>query len=227
VSDIKITAELRTEFGKGAARRLRRADKVPAVLYGHGTDPLHLSLPGHDTMLALKTRNVLITLDIDGRDNELALPRHVQRDPLKGSIEHVDLLLVRRGEKVVVDVRIVLVGEAAPETLVNLENPTVAVEAEATRIPDRIEVSVDGAQAGTQIHARDLVLPPGATLDAAEDLLVVNVTMAPTAEELEAEGAGEVEEAPEAPEAVPEAAEEAAPEAASPADADQAPAEQG
>jgi large subunit ribosomal protein L25 len=224
VSDIKITAELRTEFGKGAARRLRRADKVPAVLYGHGTDPLHLSLPGHDTMLALKTRNVLITLDIDGKDNELALPRHVQRDPLKGSIEHVDLLLVRRGEKVVVEIRIVVVGEAAPETLVNLENPTVAVEAEATDLPERIEVSVDGAAAGTQIHARDLVLPPGATLDADEDLLVVNVTMAPTAEELEAEGAGEVEEA--AAEAAPEAAEEVAPAPESPAAADgQAPAE--
>jgi large subunit ribosomal protein L25 len=226
VSDIKIVAELRTEFGKGAARRLRRADKVPAVLYGHGTDPLHLSLPGHDTMLALKTRNVLITLDIDGRDNELALPRHVQRDPLKGSIEHVDLLLVRRGEKVVVEVQIVLVGEAAPETLVNLENPTVAVEAEATHLPDRIEVSIEGAEAGTQIHARDLVLPAGTTLAADEDLLVVNVSMAPTAEELEAEGAGEVEEAAEA---APEAAEPEAEAAAAPATpaADEASADQG
>jgi large subunit ribosomal protein L25 len=225
VSDVKITAELRTEFGKGAARRLRRAGKVPAVLYGHGTDPLHVSLPGHDTMLALKTRNVLITLDIDGRDNELALPRHVQRDPLKGSIEHVDLLLVQRGEKVVVDVRIVVVGEAAPETLVNLENPTVAVEAEATQLPERIEVSIEGAAAGTQIHARDLVLPPGSTLDADEDLLIVNVTVAPTAEELEAEGAGEVEEAAEV---APEAAEEAAaPPAPAPAAADETPAEPG
>ena len=223
MSDVKITAELRNEFGKGAARRLRRAGKVPAVLYGHGTDPLHLSLPGHDTMLALKTRNVLITLDIDGKDNELALPRHVQRHPLKGIIEHVDLLLVRRGEKVVVDVRIALVGEAAPETLVNLENPTVAVEAEATHIPDRIEVSIEGAEAGTQIHAKDLLLPPGATLDADEDLLVVNVTMAPTAEELEAEGAGEVEEvAAEA--AAPEAAEEAAAAEAPAAPAEETPA---
>jgi large subunit ribosomal protein L25 len=225
VSDVKITAELRTEFGKGAARRLRRAGKVPAVLYGHGTDPLHVSLPGHDTMLALKTRNVLITLDIDGRDNELALPRHVQRDPLKGSIEHVDLLLVQRGEKVVVDVRIVVVGEAAPETLVNLENPTVAVEAEATQLPERIEVSIEGAAAGTRIHARDLVLPSGSTLDADEDLLIVNVTVAPTAEELEAEGAGEVEEAAEvAPEAAEEAAAQPAP---PPAAADETPAEQG
>jgi large subunit ribosomal protein L25 len=223
VSDIKITAELRTEFGKGAARRLRRAEKVPAVLYGHGTDPLHLSLPGHDTMLALKTRNVLITLDIDGRDNELALPRHVQRDPLKGTIEHVDLLLVRRGEKVVVDVQIVLVGEAAAETLVNLESPTVAVEAEATHLPERIEVSIEGAEAGTQIPARDLVLPQGATLAADEDLLVVNVSMAPTAEELEAEGAGEVEEAPEVAPEAPE--EEPAAPAAAPA-AEETPAEQ-
>jgi large subunit ribosomal protein L25 len=223
VSDIKITAELRTEFGKGAARRLRRVEKVPAVLYGHGTDPLHLSLPGHDTMLALKTRNVLITLDIDGRDNELALPRHVQRDPLKGTIEHVDLLLVKRGEKVVVDVQIVLVGEAAAETLVNLESPTVAVEAEATHLPERIEVSIEGAEAGTQIPARDLVLPQGATLAADEDLLVVNVSMAPTAEELEAEGAGEVEEAPEVAPEAPE--EELAPPAAAPA-AEETPAEQ-
>jgi large subunit ribosomal protein L25 len=223
VSDVKITAELRTEFGKGAARRLRRADKVPAVLYGHGTDPLHLSLPGHDTMLALKTRNVLITLDIDGRDNELALPRHVQRHPLKGNIEHVDLLLVKRGEKVVVEVRIVLVGEPAAETLVNLENPTVAVEAEATHLPERIEVSIEGAEAGTQIHASDLVLPPGSTLDADADLLVVNVSMAPTAEELEAEGAGEVEEVPEVAAEVPE--EELVPPAAAPA-AEETPTEQ-
>jgi large subunit ribosomal protein L25 len=202
VSDVKIAAELRTEFGKGAARRIRRADKVPAVLYGHGTDPLHLTLPGHDTMLALKTRNVLITLDIDGRDNELALPKHVQRDPIKGHIEHVDLILVRRGEKVTVDVPVIVVGEAAPETLVNLENPTIALQAEATNLPVGIEVSIEGLLAGTQIHAKDLLLPQGSTLAADEDLLVVNVTVAPTAEELEVEGAGEVEEA--APEAAPE-----------------------
>jgi large subunit ribosomal protein L25 len=217
VSDVKIAAELRTEFGKGAARRIRRADKVPAVLYGHGTDPLHLTLPGHDTMLALKTRNVLITLDIDGRDNELALPKHVQRDPIKGHIEHVDLILVRRGEKVTVDVPVIVVGEAAPETLVNLENPTIALQAEATNLPVGIEVSIEGLLAGTQIHARDLVLPQGSTLAADEDLLVVNVTVAPTAEELEVEGAGEVEEA--APEAAPEegaeeVSDEGAPEAA-------------
>jgi large subunit ribosomal protein L25 len=217
VSDVKIAAELRTEFGKGPARRIRRANKVPAVLYGHGTDPLHLTLPGHDTMLALKTRNVLITLDIDGRDNELALPKHVQRDPIKGHIEHVDLILVRRGEKVTVDVPVIVAGEAAPETLVNLENPTIALQAEATNLPVGIEVSIEGLLAGTQIHAKDLVLPRGSTLAADEDLLVVNVTVAPTAEELEVEGAGEVEEA--APEAAPEegaeeVSDEGAPEAA-------------
>ena len=217
MSDVKIAAELRTEFGKGAARRIRRADKVPAVLYGHGTDPLHLTLPGHDTMLALKTRNVLITLDIDGRDNEMALAKHVQRDPIKGHIEHVDLILVRRGEKVTVDVPVIVVGEAAPETLVNLENPTIALQAEATHLPVGIEISVEGLLAGTQIHAKDLVLPRGSTLAADEDLLVVNVTVAPTAEELEVEGAGEVEEAeaeaaPE--EGAEEVAEEGAPEAA-------------
>jgi large subunit ribosomal protein L25 len=217
VSDVKIAAELRTEFGKGPARRIRRADKVPAVLYGHGTDPLHLTLPGHDTMLALKTRNVLITLDIDGRDNELALPKHVQRDPIKGHIEHVDLILVRRGEKVTVDVPVIVVGEAAPETLVNLENPTIALQAEATHLPVGIEVSGEGLLAGTQIHAKDLVLPEGSTLAADEELLVVNVTVAPTAEELEVEGAGEIEEA--AAEAAPEegaeeVSDEGAPEAA-------------
>ena len=217
MSDVKIAAELRTEFGKGAARRIRRADKAPAVLYGHGTDPLHLTLPGHDTMLALKTRNVLITLDIDGRDNELALPKHVQRDPIKGHIEHVDLILVRRGEKVTVDVPVIVVGEATPETLVNLENPTIALQAEATHLPVGIEVSVEGLLAGTQIHAKDLALPRGSTLAADEDLLVVNVTVAPTAEELEVEGAGEIEEAAAeaaAEEGAEEVAEEGAPEAA-------------
>ena len=209
MSDVKIAAELRTEFGKGAARRLRRADKVPAVLYGHGTDPVHLALPGHDAMLALKTANVLITLDIEGRGSELALPKHVQRDPLKGFIEHVDLLLVKRGEKVTVEVAVHVTGDAAPGTLVNLDQPTVAIEAEATHLPENIEVSVEGLAEGTQILAKDLTLARGSSLAGDPDQLVVNITAAPTAEQLE----GEVEEAPvaegEATEAAADEADEA------------------
>jgi large subunit ribosomal protein L25 len=204
VSDVKIAAELRTEFGKGAARRTRRAAKVPAVLYGHGTDPVHLALPGHDTMLALKTANVLLTIDFDGR-SELALPRHVQRDPLKGTIEHVDLLLVKRGEKVTVEVSVQLVGDAVAGSMVSLESPTISVEAEATNLPEKIEVSIEGLPEGTLIHAKDVVLPAGTTLIADADLLIVNISTAPTAAELE----GEVVEAVEG-EAVEGAVAEAA-----------------
>jgi large subunit ribosomal protein L25 len=186
VPEVKITAELRTEFGKGAARRIRRASKVPAVLYGHGMDPVHISLPGHDTMLALKTANVLLAVDINGR-TELALPKHVQRDPIKGFIEHVDLILVRRGEKVVVDVPVVITGEAGPDTLVVQERATLSVEAEATHIPSQVEVSIEGASVGTQIHAKDITLPSGAVLHDDPETLVVNVSGAPTAAEVEAE----------------------------------------
>jgi large subunit ribosomal protein L25 len=185
-SEVKIQAEARTEFGKGAARRIRRSDKVPAVLYGHGSAPIHITLPGHDLMLALKTANALLSIEIDG-DSQLALPKQVQRDPIKGFIEHADLLIVRRGEKVTVEIPIVVVGEAAPETLVTIDHNTVAVEAEATAIPQSIEVNVDGLEVGTQIHAGDLVLPDGATLSIDPAALVVNVTAATTAEQLEAE----------------------------------------
>ncbi|SDU50037.1 50S ribosomal protein L25/general stress protein Ctc [Jiangella alkaliphila] len=211
MSDVKIAAELRTEFGKGAARRLRRAAKVPAVLYGHGTDPVHLALPGHDTMLALKTANVLLTLDIEGRGSELALPKHVQRDPLKGFIEHVDLLLVKRGEKVTVEVAVHVTGEAAPGTLVNLDQPTVSIEAEATHLPESIEVSIEGLAEGTQILAKDLVLARGSSLAGDPEQLVVNVTAAPTAEQLEgeAEETAAEGEAPEGEAAAAEASTEA------------------
>lgn len=178
MSDVKIAAELRTEFGKGAARRLRRADKVPAVLYGHGTDPVHLALPGHDTMLALKNPNALLTLDIAGGGNELALPKHVQRDPLKGFIEHVDLLLVRRGEKVTVDIPVVLEGDPISGSMVSLENTTISIEAEATHLPESVHVSIEGLDIGTQIHASDLKLPSGSVLVADPELLVVNITAA-------------------------------------------------
>ena len=186
MSEVRITAESRTEFGKGAARRIRRDKKVPAVLYGHGTDPRHISLPGHELMLALKTSNVLLTLDIDGKD-ELALPKDIQRDPIKGFLEHVDLVVVRRGEKVTVEIGVHLVGEAAPDTFVTTDLNSLSVEAEATNIPTGVDVSIEGLQVGAQIHAKDVTLPDGVTLVTDPEALVVNVTAATTAEEVEAE----------------------------------------
>jgi large subunit ribosomal protein L25 len=187
VAEVKIQAESRTEFGKGAARRIRRDSKVPAVLYGHGTDPVHITLPGHDTMLALKTANALLLIEVEGSESLLALPKQVQRDPIKGFIEHVDLVIVKRGEKVQVDIAVHLEGEAVSETLVVLENASILVEAEATHIPDGVTVSIEGLDAGAQIHASDLKLPAGTTLAVEPDTLIVNVTAAATAEQLDAE----------------------------------------
>ena len=206
MSESNIQAEPRTEFGKGAARRIRRADKVPAVLYGHGSDPIHVTLPGHDTMLALKHggANALLTLTVDGKE-QLALPKQVQRDPVKGFLEHIDLLIVKKGEKVTVDVPVHLEGEPAPDALVVTEHATVTVEAEATHIPETIVVSIEGAAVGSQILVKDLQVPGGVTVLGDEETLVVNVTHAPTAEELEAEReeaeaeAGIEREEPEAP----------------------------
>ena len=188
MSETKIQAEPRTEFGKGAARRIRREDKVPAVLYGHGTDPVHITLPGHDTMMALKHggANALLSIEVEGK-SQLALPKQVQRDPIKGFLEHLDLIVVRKGEKVVVDVPVHVVGEAASDALVVTEHPSISIEAEATHIPEAIEVSVEGAEVGTQITVADLQLPAGATAQAEDDTLVVNVTHAPTAAEIEEE----------------------------------------
>jgi large subunit ribosomal protein L25 len=186
MAEIKIAAEARTEFGKGAARRIRREDKVPAVLYGHGSDPVHVTLPGHQLMLALKNSNALLTIDL-GSDQHLAIPKQVQRDPLKGFIEHADLLIVRKGEKVTVDVKINVVGDAISGNLVVLENASVSVEAEATHIPESFEVSVEGLAAGAQIHASDLELPRGSELAVDADLLIVNITAAPTEAQLESE----------------------------------------
>ncbi|GAA1617317.1 50S ribosomal protein L25/general stress protein Ctc [Kribbella sancticallisti] len=187
MAEVKIHAESRTEFGKGAARRIRRDHKVPAVLYGHGTDPVHITLPGHDTMLALKTANALLLIEVEGSESLLALPKQVQRDPIKNTIEHVDLVIVKRGEKVQVDIAVHLEGDAVSETLVVLEHPTVLVEAEATHIPDGVTVSVEGLDAGAQIHASDLKLPAGTTLAIEPDTLIVNVTAAQTAEQADAE----------------------------------------
>ncbi|GAA3640314.1 50S ribosomal protein L25/general stress protein Ctc [Microlunatus ginsengisoli] len=184
--EVKLTAELRTEFGKGAARRIRRADKIPAVLYGHGTDPVHITLPGHETLLALRVANALLSIDVDG-SAQLALPKQVQRDPLKHTIEHVDLVIVRRGEKVTVDVPLSVQGEAASDTLVVVDQTSIAIEAEATAIPQEIVVSVEDLPAGTQILAGDLQLPTGASLAIDADTLIVNVSAAQSAEALEAE----------------------------------------
>jgi large subunit ribosomal protein L25 len=187
VPEVKLTAELRTEFGKGAARRIRRAHKVPAVLYGHGTAPIHISLPGHETLLALRTANALLSIEVNG-SSQLALPKQVQRDPLKHTIEHVDLVIVRRGEKVTVDVRVHVEGEAAPDTLIVVDHNSVPVEAEATHIPQQIVVSVQDLPPGTQILARDLQLPAGSSLvDLDPETLIVNITNAPTVEAMEAE----------------------------------------
>jgi large subunit ribosomal protein L25 len=188
MSTEKIKAETRTEFGKGAARRIRRADKVPAVIYGHGNDPIHVTLPGHDTMMALKHggANALLELDIEGK-SQLALTKQVQIDPIKRHLEHIDFVAVIKGEKVTVEVPVHLNGEAARETLVVTENSTIQLEAEATNIPEYIEIDIDGAPAGTQIHASDLKLPTGSTLLLDPETLIVNITEQQSQEALEAE----------------------------------------
>ncbi|MEV4102142.1 50S ribosomal protein L25/general stress protein Ctc [Nonomuraea sp. NPDC049649] len=193
MSEVRIVAEPRTAFGKGAARKIRRDKKVPAVLYGHGIDPKHLTLPGHEVLLALRTANVLIRLEGDGI-NELALPKGVQRDPIKGFIEHVDLLLVKRGEKVTVEIPVITVGNVNPEGMLDLQLTTLAVEAEATRIPTSVEVDVEGLQVGASITAADIALPEGTSLKEADpETVIVQVIAKPTeapAEEEEAEGEG-------------------------------------
>ncbi|HLK95229.1 MAG TPA: 50S ribosomal protein L25/general stress protein Ctc [Nocardioidaceae bacterium] len=186
MSEISIQAEQRTEFGKGAARRIRRAAKVPAVLYGHGEPPVHLSLPGHDLMLALKNPNALLSLALDG-GSELALAKQVQRDPIRGFIEHADLILVRRGEKVTVDIHVVVEGAVESDAMVVTETGVISVEAEATHLPESVTVSVEGLTAGAQIHASDLDLPEGTSLVTDPEILVVNIVSAPTADELDAE----------------------------------------
>lgn len=187
MAEVKIQAESRSEFGKGAARRIRRDHKVPAVLYGHGTDPVHITLPGHDTMLALKTANALLLIEVEGSESLLALPKQVQRDPIRNTIEHVDLVIVKRGEKVQVEIAVHVEGEAVGGTLVVTEAQTILVEAEATHIPDGVTVSIEGLDAGAQIHASDLILPPGTTLAIEPDTLIVNVTAGQTAEQLDAD----------------------------------------
>jgi large subunit ribosomal protein L25 len=188
VADFRLLAEPRTEFGKGAARRTRRAGRIPAVLYGHGQDVVHLSLPAREFAAALRNggSNALLTIALDGKE-QLALTKAVQRDPLTRRHEHADLLIVRRGEKVTVDVPVVVTGAAAPETIVNIELNTVSVQVAATSIPENVEVDVTGREAGQGVTAAMLSLPSGATLLTDPEALVVNVSAAQSAEALEAE----------------------------------------
>jgi len=203
VPEVHILAESRTEFGKGAARRTRREGKVPAVLYGHGTETRHLTLPGHDLMLALKTPNVLLYLDgLKKGNSEIALPKAVQRDPVRNIIEHVDLILVRRGEKVTVEIPVRVTGQisAIGDGMLNQQLVQIPLEADATNIPQGIDVDVTDMEVGQSVHASDLKLPPGVTLQVEPDTLVLHV-IARTAEE-----PAEEAEAAEVPEAVADAA---------------------
>ena len=210
MAEARIDAETRTEFGKGAARRTRRAGRIPAVLYGHGTAPQHVSLPEPEFKRVVREqgRNAVLTVNIDGTP-QLALTKTVVQHPIRPYIEHVDLLVISRGEKVEVEVQLVVTGEAAPGTLVTQELNTLLVEADVSSIPESIEVSVEGARVGTQIQAADVRLPEGTELKSDAELLVVNVVAAPTEADLEAEidteGAGVVETPSDA--AVEEAAE--------------------
>ncbi|GAB3450307.1 50S ribosomal protein L25/general stress protein Ctc [Streptomonospora sediminis] len=200
MSEVRIAAEPRTEFGKGAARRVRRAGKVPAVLYGHGTDPRHITLPGHDLMLALKTPNVLLRVDgLTGSDN-LALPKSVQRDPIKGFLEHVDLLVVKKGEKVNVEISVVLTGEIASGGVLYQELVTVEVETEATHIPENVEHSVEGLEVGSTVTAGDLVLPAGTALVTDSETTVLTIAGERSDAEVEALETAEADVAAEAAE---------------------------
>lgn len=206
MSEVRLSAETRTEFGKGGARRTRRAGKVPAVIYGHGADPRHVSLPAHDLANAIRHggSNVLLTLDVEDGE-QLVIPKSIVRHPIKGYFEHLDLLAVRRGEKVTVDVPVHIVGEVVPGGLLNLENTTISVEAEATNLPTGFEVNIEGLEIGSQFSAGDVELPAGSALITDPESTVLIIAEAPTAEELEAEVAeaaeelGIVEDAPDEP----------------------------
>ncbi|MGC0370338.1 50S ribosomal protein L25/general stress protein Ctc [Microbacterium sp. SLBN-111] len=208
--DNKVVAELRENFGKGFARRLRAAGKIPAVIYGHGTEPQHVALPGHQVSLLIRRANALLDLDINGK-SQLALVKDVQKDPVRQIVEHIDLLVVRKGEKVAVDVPVVVTGEPFSGTVAMLDSATVSLEVEATHIPQNVEVSVEGLEDGTQITAADLTLPSGATLVTEPETLIVAVSVpldTLAAEEEIAEADAEVaEEQSEESEAAAEAEE--------------------
>ncbi len=212
MSEEKVSAEIRENFGKGFARRLRAQGKIPAVIYGHGTAPQHVTLPGHQVSLIIRRANAVLNLDIAGTP-ELALVKDVQRDPVLQIIEHIDLLVVKKGEKIHVDVPVHLEGESFSGTIVNFDATTISIEAEATHIPEYVTVNIDGLQDGTHILAKDVALPKGSTLLSDPEMLVVGITT-PSASSLDdaaAETPAEVEDAAEAPaQEAGEAAEEAA-----------------
>jgi large subunit ribosomal protein L25 len=201
-----LTAQVRTETGKGASRRARRNGKVPAVRYGHGADPQHLELDAHDFSAVLRNSgtNAVLTLDIGGKE-QLALTKALEIHPIRRNIQHVDLLVVRRGEKVTVEVNVVVEGEAVSGSLMTQDSNTIEIESDVQSIPEQLIVSIEGAEIGTQFNAGSITLPSGVTLVSDPDMLVVNVVAAPTAEDMEGEGAGEAAEEGEA-----EAAEEGA-----------------
>jgi len=174
--DTTIVADVRESFGKGAARKLRVLGKIPAVVYGHGTEPQHLSLPGHQVALLLRKANAVLELKVNGK-LQLALVKDVQKDPVKQVIEHIDLIVIRKGEKVIVDIPVHVEGESYPGTIANLEANTISVEAEATHIPERVIVNIDGFDDGTMIHAKELELPAGSTLVTDPETLVINIVI--------------------------------------------------
>jgi len=192
--DTSVHAELRENFGKGFARRLRAAGKIPAVLYGHGTDPVHVALPGHQMLLLVRRANALVELDIAGT-SQLALVKDVQKDPVHQIIEHIDLVVVKKGEKVQVDVPVVVVGESFPGTIVNLDATTVSLTAEATHIPEHVEVDVEGLEEGTHITAADLALPKGSTLVTDPEVLIVAISVPAAASAGDAEAESDAAEA--------------------------------
>jgi large subunit ribosomal protein L25 len=198
----KLTATVRTQFGKGAARKIRANDLIPAVIYGHGTDPKHITLPGHETMLLLRKANALIDLDIEGT-SQLALVKDVQRDPVRQIIEHVDFIVVRRGERVEVDVPVHVVGEPAPGAIVLQDANTILVSAEATHIPENIEVSVEGLEIGTSVAIQDVKLPQGVQLvDEETEIIIASVQepqLEPEPEDAEGETAEDAAEGDDAP----------------------------
>jgi len=211
-NEIKLAAEARTEFGKGAARRIRREHKVPAVIYGHGTDPVHVTLPGHETLLALRTVNALLAIKIGSGKEQLALPKQVQRDPIRGTVEHVDLVIVKRGDKVTVEVPLHVIGaDDKADRVIVMDQQTITLEVEATNIPAAIEIDVTALGIGDSIAAKDLNLPEGAVFPGEPDDLMLSVTAAKTQEQIDAEldaaVAGDEGEAPAEAEAEAEAAE--------------------